>query len=151
MTIKQVGVAVLLVASVFPVAIGQAAERECDRWVKLVEGELRERKEALEKATGAARQRIQEIVVKTRPLQFRTPSVPTLFSTSGAAPLEKCGRPFAAWRPSSEVLSSTTSGARSTRIETPGSNCGVFRTGRQAGLDIVSGEDSSKSGWRREG
>lgn len=64
MTIKQVGVAVLLVASVFPVATGQAAERECDRWLKLVEGELRERKEALEKTTGAARQRIQEIVAR---------------------------------------------------------------------------------------
>jgi len=62
MTIKQVGVAVLLVALVFPVATGRAAERECDRWLKLVEGELRERKEALEKARGTARQRIQEVV-----------------------------------------------------------------------------------------
>ena len=65
MTIRQVGFAVLLMASVFPVATGQAAEKECDRWLKLVDGELRERKEALEKATGAARQRTQEIVART--------------------------------------------------------------------------------------
>jgi hypothetical protein len=64
MTIKQIGVAALLAACILPVATGQAAERECDRWLKLVEGELRERKEALEKATGTARQRIQEIVAR---------------------------------------------------------------------------------------
>ncbi len=38
----------------------QGAEKECDRWLKLVDREVGERKEALAKKTGAERARIQE-------------------------------------------------------------------------------------------
>jgi hypothetical protein len=37
----------------------QGAEKECDRWLKLVDREVGERKEALAKKTGAERARIQ--------------------------------------------------------------------------------------------
>ena len=65
MLAKQPWIVVLLLTSLFAgVRTAQAAEKECDRWLKLVDGELRERKEALEKAAGAKRQRLQETVAR---------------------------------------------------------------------------------------
>jgi len=46
-------------------AWGQIPEKECTRWLKLVDGEVRERKEALRKKSGPERERIQELVTKT--------------------------------------------------------------------------------------
>ncbi|MBI2204452.1 MAG: hypothetical protein HYU41_11445 [Candidatus Rokubacteria bacterium] len=66
MLAKHIWIAVLLLTSLFAgVATARAAAKECDRWLKLVDGEVRERKEALEKASGAKRQRLQETVART--------------------------------------------------------------------------------------
>ena len=49
---------------------GSAAERECEFWLKLVDGEIRERREALEKAPeaqkGAMRQELAQAVQRTQ-------------------------------------------------------------------------------------
>jgi hypothetical protein len=42
-----------------------AAQKECERWIKLVDGEVREWKEALEKRSGAEKARTQEMLTKT--------------------------------------------------------------------------------------
>jgi hypothetical protein len=42
-----------------------AAEQECDRWLKLVDREVGERKEALGKKAGAARAEIEETLART--------------------------------------------------------------------------------------
>lgn len=55
----------LLVLALLPPTAAWAAERECDRWLKLVDHEVRERKEALGKRTGAERARIQEVLALT--------------------------------------------------------------------------------------
>lgn len=67
MTIRHVLTAGLLLSFLMIPAPGSAAEKECDRWLKLVDGEMRERKEALEKRSGADRERIQEELARVRP------------------------------------------------------------------------------------
>jgi len=59
-------VAALASAVLFP-GVGKAAEKECDRWIKLVDGEVRERKEALEKRSGPERERLREELSKATP------------------------------------------------------------------------------------
>ena len=58
-------IAALLLACPAASPSAEAAEKECERWLKLVDGEVRERKEALEKKTGAERAGIQEMLTKT--------------------------------------------------------------------------------------
>ncbi len=65
--IKRVVLLGVLVASVALPIVGYAAERECDRWLKLVDGEVRERKEAVEKKSGVERERLKEAITKTAP------------------------------------------------------------------------------------
>lgn len=61
----------LLIAGFLVVPLGtapfvaEAAEKECERWLKLVDGEVRELKEMLNKKSDAERTRIQEMVTRT--------------------------------------------------------------------------------------
>jgi hypothetical protein len=42
-----------------------AAQKECERWMKLVDGEVREWREALQKRSGAEKTRTQEMLTNT--------------------------------------------------------------------------------------
>jgi hypothetical protein len=66
MTSRAVAVTGLLMilAGLFQTRVW-AAEPECDRWLKLVDREVGERKEALGKKTGAARAKIEEALART--------------------------------------------------------------------------------------
>ena len=55
----------LLILAMFPHTQASAAEPECDRWLKLVDREVGERKEALGKKAGAARAKIEEALART--------------------------------------------------------------------------------------
>lgn len=55
----------LLTLAVFLQPQASAAEPECDRWLKLVDREVGERKEALGKKAGAARAKIEEALART--------------------------------------------------------------------------------------
>jgi hypothetical protein len=52
--------AALLMLALAVTVAAQGAEKECDRWLKLVEREVGERKEALAKKAGTERARIEE-------------------------------------------------------------------------------------------
>jgi len=66
MTSRAIAVtAVLLILAGLLPTRASAAEQECDRWLKLVDREVGERKEALGKKAGAARARIEEALART--------------------------------------------------------------------------------------
>src|SRR3990170_41751 len=66
MTSRAIAVTgLLLMLAVFLQTRASAAEPECDRWLKLVDREVGERKEALGKKTGAARAKIEEALART--------------------------------------------------------------------------------------
>lgn len=74
MTMRDIAISGLLVLTMIPWTSAMAAEPECDRWLKLVDREVAERKEALGKKTGAERARIEESLARTagRIAQART-------------------------------------------------------------------------------
>jgi hypothetical protein len=55
----------LLILAVLLQTPASAAEQECDRWLKLVDHEVGERREALGKKAGAARTKIEEALART--------------------------------------------------------------------------------------
>jgi hypothetical protein len=66
MTSRAIAVAgLLLILAVLLPTRAWAAEQECDRWLKLVDREVGERKEALGKKAGAARAKIEEALART--------------------------------------------------------------------------------------
>jgi hypothetical protein len=67
MTIRHVLTLGLVLCFLAIPAPGRAAEKECDRWLKLVDGEMRERKEALGKRSAVDRERIQKELTRVGP------------------------------------------------------------------------------------
>ena len=66
MTSRAIAVTgLLLILAVLLQAQASAAEQECDRWLKLVDREVGERKEALGKKAAAARAKIEEALART--------------------------------------------------------------------------------------
>jgi hypothetical protein len=66
MTSRAIAVTgLLMILAVLLQARAWAAEQECDRWLKLVDREVGERKEALGKKAGAARAKIEEALART--------------------------------------------------------------------------------------
>lgn len=66
MTSRAIAVTgLLLILAVLLQTRAWAAEQECDRWLKLVDREVAERKEALGKKAGAARAKIEEALART--------------------------------------------------------------------------------------
>ena len=64
MMMRHIVIGGLLLLTAIPWTSATAAEPECDRWLKLVDHEVKERKEALGKKAGAERARIEESVAR---------------------------------------------------------------------------------------
>ncbi|MGH2731569.1 MAG: hypothetical protein ACRDJG_01230 [Actinomycetota bacterium] len=61
---RSILIAGMLASCLMAPALVEAAEKECDRWLKLVDGEVRERREALEKKSGVEKARLQEVLTR---------------------------------------------------------------------------------------